>query len=103
MPRTGNSIQNYSLLTAALEGLELQKQRIDDQIQEVRSLLGKAPGRRGRPPGSANKSSTNSGASTRAATATKRGRLSPAARKRIAAAQKRRWAEYRKSTSGKSE
>jgi hypothetical protein len=89
MPRTGNSIQNHSLLTAALEGLELQKQRIDEQIQQVRSLLGKTPGRRGRPSGSATKRPT--------------GRLSAAARKRIAAAQKRRWAEYRKSAGGKSE
>lgn len=98
MPRTGNSIQNHSLLAAALEGLELQKQRIDEQIQEVRSLLGKTPGRRGRPPGS-----INGAAKTRTAPAAKRARLSAAARKRIAAAQKRRWAEYRKSTGAKSE
>src|ERR1700722_2612310 len=97
MPRTGNPIRNHSLLTAALEGLELQKQRIDEQIEEVRSLLGKTPARRGRPPGSTNSGSTNNGPTT------KRARLSAAARKRIAAAQKRRWAEYRKSTSGKSE
>lgn len=90
MPRSGNTIRNHSLLTAALEGLELQKQRIDEQIQEVRGLLGKSPARRGRPPGTS--------ATKRAA-----GRLSPAARKRIAAAQKRRWAEYRKSNGGKSE
>jgi hypothetical protein len=99
MPRTGNPIRNHSLLIAALEGLELQKQRIDEQIQEVRSLLGKTPARRGRPPGSANGSATNNGPGP----ATKRARLSSAARKRIAAAQKRRWAEYRKSAGGKSE
>jgi hypothetical protein len=87
------------LLTAALEGLELQKQRIDEQIQEVRSLLGKTLGRRGRPPGSTNGSSTKTGSATKR----KAGRLSVAARKRIAAAQKRRWAEYRKSAGGKSE
>jgi hypothetical protein len=99
MPRTGNSIRNHSLLTAALEGLELQKQRIDEQIEEVRLMLGKISSRRGRPPGSTNGSATN------AAPATKRpaARLSAAARKRIAAAQKRRWAEYRKTASGKSE
>jgi len=102
MPRTGNAIRNHSLLSAALEGLELQKQRIDEQIQEVRSLLGKTRARRGRPPGSTNKSSahavsTNGGSAKRPAS-----RLSAAARKRIAAAQKRRWAEYRKSA-GKSE
>jgi hypothetical protein len=99
MPRTGNPIRNHSLLTAALEGLELQKQRIDEQIQEVRSLLGKTPARRGRPPGSTNGSLTNNGTTS----PTKRARLSSAARKRIAAAQKRRWAEYRKSAAGKSE
>jgi hypothetical protein len=97
MPRTANSMPDYSLLTAALEGLELQKQRIDEQIREVRLLLGKTSTRRGRPPGS-----KNGGAAAHAAPTTKRSRLSPAARKRIAAAQKRRWAEYRKSTSGKS-
>ena len=90
MPRTARTVRNSSLLTAALEGLELQRQRIDEQIQEVRSLLGKGPGRRGRPPATAKK---------RAPT-----RLSASARKRIAAAQKRRWAEYRKSSSaGKGE
>jgi hypothetical protein len=83
MPRT-NSIPNQALLSAALEGLELQKKRIDEQIQEVRSLLGK--GRRGRPP------SNHKGSA---------GRLSTAARRRIAAAQKRRWAEYRKSAASK--
>ncbi len=88
MPRSGSTIPDHSLLTAALEGLELQKQRIDQQIREVRSLLGKSPARRGRPPGSGVKSGA--------------GRLSPAARKRIAAAQKRRWAEYRKSNGAKS-
>lgn len=100
MPRTGNSLRNHSLLTAALEGLELQKQRIDEQIQEVRTLLGKAPGRRGRPPGSGNSGSGHNGTATAKRSPT---RLSAAARKRIAAAQKRRWAEYRKSAAGKSE
>jgi hypothetical protein len=102
MPRIGNPIRNHSLLTAALEGLELQKQRIDEQIREVRSLLGNIPARRGRPPGSTNIDSKN-GSSTKAAPRTKRAPLSAAARKRIAAAQKRRWAEYRKSAGGKSE
>jgi hypothetical protein len=90
MPRTARTVPNHSLLTAALEGLELQRQRIDEQIKEVRSLLGKGTARRGRPPGSGRKRGS--------------GRLSAAARKRIAAAQKRRWAAYRKSTaSGKAE
>jgi hypothetical protein len=43
MPRTAKGIKDISLLAAALEGLELQKRRLDDQIQEVRLLLAKAP------------------------------------------------------------
>jgi len=80
MPRPKKTLQNNDLLEAALAGLQLRRQQLDEQIQEVRALLGKNNGRRGRPPG-----------------APKQGRLSVAARKRIAAAQKRRWAEYRKS------
>jgi hypothetical protein len=84
MPST-SSIRNHALLAAALEGLELQKKRLDEQIQEVRSMLGK--GRRGRPSGSNHQRGGS--------------RLSAAARRRIAAAQKRRWAEYRKSAASK--
>lgn len=91
-------MQDYSLLMAALEGLELQKQRIEEQIREVRLLLGKPSGRRGRPPVSKN----GGAAIVRTVSAAKRSRLSPAARKRIAAAQKKRWAEYRKASSSKS-
>ena len=87
MPRTARGIRDHSLLTAALEGLELQKQRIDEQIQEVKLLLGKRSGP-GRPPGAGQQRGP--------------GRMSAAARKRIAAAQKRRWAAYRKSA-GKAE
>jgi hypothetical protein len=88
MPQTAKAIRDHSLLTAALEGLELQRRRIEEQIQEVRLLLGKGTGRRGRPSGSGHKSRS--------------GRMSAAARRRIGAAQKRRWAEYRKSA-GKAE
>ena len=79
-------VQDTSLLSAALEGLEIQKDRIDGQIREVRALLGhRGPGRPkqavaagpGRPP-------------------RKKRTLSAAARKRIAAAQKARWAKFRK-------
>jgi hypothetical protein len=87
MPRIGKFI-GTELLVAALEGLQLQKQRIEEQIQQVRLLLGKSAGKRGKPPAPVNKK-------------TGAGRLSAAARKRIATAQKRRWAEYRKSSAGK--
>lgn len=87
MPRT-KSVQDTSLLEAALEGLELQKQRVEEQIEHVRSLLGRNGARRGRPPLK----------EAAAQPATKKRNLSPAARKRIAAAQKRRWAQFRKET-----
>lgn len=78
MPRTSKNINNDpGFLIAALEGLELQKQRLEDQIEEVKSLLGRSNGPAKR-------------ASKRV--------LSVSARKRIAAAQKKRWAEFRKKT-----
>ncbi len=81
------TLPNQSLLTAALEGLELQRTRLDEQIREVRSMLGQGSERRG--PAA---QSTPEKASRRKRV------LSPAARKRIAAAQKARWAKFRKAT-----
>ena len=75
------------ILEAALHGLEAQKQRVDEQIAQVRSMLG---GRVGKPA----KAAAWEGAATNGA-ARKR-ILSPEARQRIAAAQKKRWAAYRK-------
>jgi hypothetical protein len=84
MMARGKSVQDPALLEAALEGLELQKQRIDEQIEYVRTKLGHGIGRRGRPPGKA------------ASKQPQKRELSPAARKRIATAQKKRWAQFRK-------
>jgi hypothetical protein len=67
----------------ALVGYQIEKQKIDDKIREIQAQLG---GRRG--------PASSSGAATKRA-GTKRV-LSPAARRRIAAAQKKRWAEHRK-------
>lgn len=80
-------LANQSLLNAALEGLELQKARIDEQIREVRSMLGQGVARRGRPAASPSVSEKP---------ARKKRVLSAAARKRIASAQKARWAKFRK-------
>jgi hypothetical protein len=88
MPRTSKSVTNFALLEAALEGLKIQKERIEEQISEVERLL------RGR---GAAKQARGDQARPAATPGGKR-RLSPAARKRIAAAQKKRWAEYRKQT-----
>ena len=82
MPRHARAIQDASFLNAALEGLELQRRRIEEQIGQVRAMLG---GRK-----------TGVAASRVGARPARKRQLSPAARKRIANAQKKRWAEYRK-------
>ncbi len=84
-----NATPSREILEAALQGLEQQRLKLDDQIAQVRSLLGR---RVGRPP-------KNGGVSVAAAGAGSSGPkrlLSEEARKRIAAAQKRRWAAFRK-------
>jgi hypothetical protein len=80
---------DHGLLEAALEGLELQRQRLEEQIRQVRARLGQGGGR-GRPPGKQ--------AAVAAKAARPRRKLSAQARKRIAAAQKKRWAAFRKKT-----
>lgn len=89
MARPRKTNVDASLLEAALEGLELQKSRIDDQIREVRRMLGKGPARASTKP-------TVTTIEPIEVTERKKRALSPAARKRIAAAQKKRWAAFRK-------
>jgi hypothetical protein len=79
------------ILEAALQGLEAQKQKLEEQLDQVRAMMGR---RVGRPP-RANGAEAN--ASRRAGPARKKRSLSAEARKRIAAAQKKRWAAFRKS------
>jgi hypothetical protein len=81
MARISKSLEENAFLAAALEGLELQKARIEAQIAEVRSMLG---GKKSKTPDAAV-----------AVAPAKRRKLSPAARKRIGIAQKRRWAKFR--------
>ena len=78
----GKSIEDIGTLQMALVGFQIEKQRIEGKIQELRAKL---KGKRVAGPAA--------GVETKAPV--KRD-LSEAARKRIAAAQKRRWAEYRK-------
>jgi hypothetical protein len=80
------------ILEAALQGLEAQKLKLDEQIAEVRAMMGKRGGRSQRSSGTATAISE-----PERTTARKRRILSPEARKRIAAAQKKRWAAFRKS------
>ena len=90
MARPSKSVSDAALLRAALEGLELQRQRVDDQIRQVKKRLGVRAGAQ----------ADSLGLST-AKAGRKRRKLSAGARKRIADAQKRRWAEYRKKGKGK--
>jgi hypothetical protein len=75
-----------SILSAALEGLEQQQRKIDEQIREVRSMLGHR--RPGRPAKNSTPETTGP--------VRKRRSMSASAKRRIAAAQKKRWAEYHK-------
>jgi len=77
----GRSVQDVTTLQMALVGYQIERQKIDDKIKEIEARLG---GRRGAP-----------AAAAKRASGVKRV-LSPAARRRIAAAQKKRWAEHRK-------
>lgn len=80
MAKPSQAVNSPVLLSAALEGLLLQQQRIEEQISLVKAALGQKKG----------PVATASGAPR------KRRVLSAAARKRIADAQKKRWAEFRK-------
>ena len=77
----GRSIDDVSTLQMALVGFQIERQRIETKIQELQARL---KGRR------APMSQDGEPAAPR------KRELSPAARKRIAMAQKRRWAEHRK-------
>ena len=85
-------------LQAALDGLEKEKAQIDDQIRGIRAVLGQAAAAavvKAAPAVEAS-SDSDSGPVVRRK---KRRKLSAEARARIAAAQKKRWADFRKSSS----
>lgn len=81
MPR-GRNIQDVTTLQMALVGYQIEKQKIEDKIRE---LQGQLKGKRVVLP--------SAGVTKRAGV---KRVLSPAARRRIALAQKKRWAEHRK-------
>lgn len=90
MPR-GRSSEDLSTLQMALIGYQMEKQKIDERIREIEARLG---GKNVAAPAGSGPAKTK---------AVKR-ILSPEARKRIAAAQKKRWAEHRKKmAAGKTE
>jgi hypothetical protein len=83
MPR-GKAAQDTSMLAMALVGYELEKQKIEAKIRDIRAKLG----------------GTIAAIGKTIAAAPKKRTLSAAARRRIAAAQRRRWAEHRKKQAG---
>lgn len=100
MARTTNEKVNTHL-QAALDSLEREKATIEEQIKAIRSVLGQATSAaavkvaavvasEGEAPAGA-----ESGGRRR-----RRRKLSAEARARIAAAQKKRWSEFRKSKEG---
>src|SRR5205809_7497860 len=78
----GRSTEDLATLQMALVGYQFEKQRIEDSIRAIQDQL-------------KGKRVSLASAGDRKAPGTKRV-LSPAARKRIAAAQRKRWAEHRK-------
>jgi hypothetical protein len=83
MPRTKTQLLDPIILESALGGLEIQRDKLGEQIAQVRALLGRhAPGR------SARRDDPDSERRPRP----RRRKLSKAARKRIATAQRKRWA-----------
>ncbi len=90
-----NPAASREILEAALHGLELQREKLEDQIAQVRSMLGRRVGRPPKTTGPAAGSGSKPGRRSR--------HLSEEARKRIAAAQKRRWAAFRKSAGKKAQ
>lgn len=83
--KKSSSVQDQTLLQAALEGLQAQKQRLETQIQQVEDLLGREAAKRGPP------------VVKLAAQFPRKRNLSQNARKRISDAQRKRWADFRKS------
>jgi hypothetical protein len=79
------TLSDPEILQAALEGLKAQRTKLETQISAIEAALGGS--RRGRP---ANSVKTASSAPRAKRT------MSAAARKRIAEAQRERWARYRK-------
>ena len=79
----GRSNEDLATLQMALVGYQLERQKIEDKIRELQQQL---RGAKGNP---------QAAAGAKKSAGVKRV-LSPAARRRIAAAQKKRWADHRK-------
>jgi hypothetical protein len=86
MRRSKTQPLNPIILSAALHGLQIQRNTLDEQIEQVNLLLGRrAPGRTPR----------STGRDSEQTTQPKRSPLSAETRRRISAAQKNRWKKVR--------
>src|SRR5881396_2168346 len=97
MPRhkkafAGLSMNDTELLEAALIGLERQRSEIEEKMAELRQRLDDWAGRPARSAAAVN---------TAAPTTPKKRTMSPAGRRRVAAAQRKRWAELKKARAEK--
>lgn len=95
MARPSSPVQDHYILAAALENLELQKRQLEEKIANVRGMMsGRKSVASVAAPAEVEKAATSEDKPA------KRGRrkrvLSEEARLRIAAAQKKRWAAFRK-------
>lgn len=79
-----------SLIEAALVGYQEELKQIDEKMKALRQRIHEAGG------------NGSNGLKGAAAGQEKKSRLSPAARRRIAAAQRKRWAAYKAALAGKS-
>ena len=79
----GTTAQDASVLEMALVGYEIEREKIDQKIAEIRARLGRRTG-------------SKATAAPEAKPAGRKRILSPEARRRIALAQKKRWAEHRR-------
>ncbi len=79
----GRRAEDQTTLEMALVGYQIERQKIEDKIREIQARLG------------GGRVTAGPAAGAKKSAGTKRV-LSPAARRRIAAAQKKRWAEHRK-------
>ncbi len=84
MARGKAPAEDLMTLQMALVGYEIERQKIDERIKEIQAKIGKR-----RPAAAAGPAMEE---------APRKRVLSAEARKRIALAQKRRWAEHRKKT-----
>lgn len=81
MPR-GRPTYDPTTLAMALVGYEIEKQKVEERIREIRAQLARVK--------------AGVGAAAKVAAPRRRRTLSASARKRIAEAQRKRWAEHHK-------